>query len=159
MYISELRLLHNLPIVSHRDPSTSKLKRRVSNPRLTLRKTKKQTKLPNVSIFKEEIRQLREKNPSKNPSTPIKRNRDFFEKVRSLNFFSESTFYNLTLQNEHIRPANGMTGHLVETFIPRALSCQFNFRARSAKKKKIPNTFFGTTTNLTMVANFLLTFI
>ena len=56
-------------------------------------------------------------------------------------FFSESTFHNLTLQNQHIRPANDMSGHLVETFIPRALLCQFNFRARSGQKK-IPYTFF-----------------
>ena len=56
-------------------------------------------------------------------------------------FFTESTFHNLTLQNQHIRPADDMSGHLVETFIPRALLCQFNFRARSAQKK-IPYTFF-----------------
>ena len=155
MYKSELRLLHNLPIVSHRDPSTSKLKRRVSNPRLTLMKTKKQTKLPNVSIFKEEIPQLLSDLREKNPSTPIKRNRDFFEKIRSLNFFSESTSYNVTLQNQHIRPANGTSEHLVETFISRVLLCQFNFRARSAQKKSL--TLLQQT--CTMVPNFLLTFI
>lgn len=87
MYKSELRLLHNLPIVSHRDPSTSKLKRRVSNPRLTLMKTKKQTKLSYVSIFKEKISQLLGDLREKNPSTPIKRNRDFSEKVRSFLLF------------------------------------------------------------------------
>ena len=50
-------------------------------------KTKKQTKLSYVSIFKEKISQLLGDLREKNPSTPIKRNRDFSEKVRSFLFF------------------------------------------------------------------------
>ena len=39
-YKSVLRLLHSLPILSQREPSTSKLKRSVSSPRLIFKKNK-----------------------------------------------------------------------------------------------------------------------
>ena len=104
MYKSELRLLHNLPNLSHREPSTSKLKRRVSKPRLTLMKTKEQSYLTTYQMCLQlrkkfpvhRLLQLRVDPREKNPSTPKKRNREYLEKVR---------------------PANGMSEHLVENVV------------------------------------------
>ena len=94
MYRSELRLLHNLPILSHREPSTSKLKRRVSSPRLTLKKAKKQSYLTSYQVCRylrkkipvHRLLQLRVDPRGKNPSTPKRRNREYLGKVRSLCF-------------------------------------------------------------------------
>ena len=123
MYKSELRLLHNLPILSHREPSTSKLKRRVSSPRLTLKKTKGlsyqmfphlRRKFPNCALIS-----LRKEIP------PLKLNliKTTLRKLGYFTFFRTKPTTVLTLQNQHIRPANEISKHFLQTFIPRMLLC------------------------------------